>query len=273
MALRRFHGPAVLMVLALLGIMLPGSVAGQPAGGRLVVAIQPAEPRTLNGAISTRIGDQMVAGQVYNAFLRTDSQGHLLPYLATSWKISPDGLAYTFTLAPNIKWHDGTPLAIWRTAADLGLTISCGGSSADFANEQFAGVVRAFPELPVVVEHLGGLNHPAGETVEERRRVFDLARYPNVYIKVHGLGEFARRRLPVTDPFPFETPIPPLLKMASERFGPGRLMWGSDYPPVSAREGYRNALRLTLDQFASKSEHDRALIFGQTALSVFGPRP
>jgi L-fuconolactonase len=49
------------------------------------------------------------------------------------------------------------------------------------------------------------------------------------------------------------------------------MMWGSDYPPVSAREGYRNALRLTLDQFASKSKEDRELIFGRVALSVFGP--
>jgi peptide/nickel transport system substrate-binding protein len=115
---RLLRGSTLLVVVALFGILRPGSVAGQPAGGRLVVALQPAEPRTLNGSISTRIGDQMVAGQVYNALLRTDSQGHLLPYLATSWKISPDGLAYTFTLAPHIKWHDGTPL----TAADVKFT-------------------------------------------------------------------------------------------------------------------------------------------------------
>lgn len=67
--------------------------------------------------------------------------------------------------------------------------------------------------------------------------MFELARFPNVYIKVHGLGEFCKRRLPVTEPFPFETPIPPLLNMAYEAFGASRMMWGSDYPPVSAREG------------------------------------
>jgi peptide/nickel transport system substrate-binding protein len=99
------------MVLLLTVVALTlGQVTAQTVGGRLVVAIQPAEPRTLNGAISTRIGDQMVAGQVYNALLRTDSQGHLAPSLATEWKVSPDGLAYTFTLAPNVKWHDGVPL-------------------------------------------------------------------------------------------------------------------------------------------------------------------
>jgi predicted TIM-barrel fold metal-dependent hydrolase len=46
-------------------------------------------------------------------------------------------------------------------------------------------------------------------------------------------------------------------------------MWGSDYPPVSAREGYRNALQLVMDEFADRGEEERRLIFGETALSVF----
>ena len=39
---------------------------------------------------------------------------------------------------------------------------------------------------------------------EMRRKVFALSRFPNVYIKVHGLGEFCQRAMPVTEPFPFE---------------------------------------------------------------------
>lgn len=175
-------------------------------------------------------------------------------------------------LSATARSPDGDGLTIWRTAAELRLAVSCGGSAADFASEAFAEVVSAFPKLPIVLEHLGGYNHPGPDSSENRRKIFDLARFPNVYIKVHGLGEFCRRRLPVTEPFPFDTPIPPLFEMAYERFGPRRMMWGSDYPPVSAREGYRNALRLALDRFASTSEDDRGLIFGKVALSVFGPR-
>jgi L-fuconolactonase len=162
-------------------------------------------------------------------------------------------------------------LGVWRTAAALGLAVSCSGTSAEFASPEFARVVQAFPGLRIVVEHLGGDNHLRADTLEDRRRVLALARFPNVYVKVHGLGEFCTRRLPVAEPFPFERPIPSLLDMAFQAFGPGRMMWGSDYPPVSAREGYQNALRLTLEQFAARSEEERALIFGRVALTVFPP--
>jgi L-fuconolactonase len=164
------------------------------------------------------------------------------------------------------------PLAIWRAAAALELPVSCGGTSRAFASAEFAGLVEALPDLPIVLEHLGSVNRPDGEAppYDIRRHVFALARFPNVYIKIHGLGEFCTRTSPVTAPFPFEQPIPPLLEMAYRAFGPGRMMWGSDYPPVSSREGYANALRFTMDRLAALSKEDRRLIFGGVAMALFG---
>jgi L-fuconolactonase len=57
--------------------------------------------------------------------------------------------------------------------------------------------------------------------------------------------------------------------MAYDAFGPHRMMWGSDYPPVAGREGFGNALRYTMGQFMKKSDEDRAWIFGRTAAKVF----
>ena len=163
-------------------------------------------------------------------------------------------------------------IAIWRTAARLKLSVSCPGRSIDFVSPEFAQLIQAVPEVPIVIEHLGSLNIPGSPdlpTLETSRKVFDLARFPNTYIKIHGLGEFCQRAMPVAEPVPFEQPIPPLLDMAYDAFGPHRMMWGSDYPPVSGREGYRNALRLPMDQFAAKGDQDRQLIFGGVAGSVF----
>ena len=174
-------------------------------------------------------------------------------------------------LRPSTRSPGDDPLAIWRAAAELKLPVSCSGTSMEFASGQFADLIQTFPKLPIVIEHLGSINTPDGETgpYEIRRRVFDLSRFPNVYIKIHGLGEFCTRKKQMSGPFPFELPIPPILEMAYEAFGPERMMWGSDYPPVSGREGYGNALRFTLDQFASKTQRDRNLIFGEVARGVF----
>lgn len=167
------------------------------------------------------------------------------------------------------------PLAIWRAAARLGLTVSCAGNGGVFASDEFAQLIEALPDLPIVLEHLASVSRPVEEADERalRERAFALARYPNVHIKVPGLGEFCRRALPIAGSFPFEEPIPPYLDLAYAAFGARRMLWGSDYPPVSGREGYANALRLPLARFAGKTAEERALIFGGVALSLFPPRP
>ena len=55
-----------------------------------------------------------------------------------------------------------------------------------------------------------------------------------------------------------------------KHLGRGRLMWGSDFPPVSFREGYGSALRLTTEEYSSLSDGERDLIFGGVAKMVFG---
>jgi len=172
-------------------------------------------------------------------------------------------------LPPGARSPGADPLAIWRAAARLRLTVSCAGSTAEFAADGFADLLAALPDLPVVIEHLASVGRPDADDVA-RARAFDLARFPNASIKVPGLGEFAQRAMPVpAGAFPFVRPIPDYLERARATFGPSRMMWGSDFPPVATREGYRNALRLCIDQFAARSDADRALIFGDTARAVF----
>lgn len=183
---------------------------------------------------------------------------------------------------PTVRSAGDDPLAIWRAAARLRLPVSCVGTSAAFAADDFAALVAALPELTIVIEHLGGsgpATHPGGFPDDDaratRERVFGLARFPNTRIKIPGLGEFARRALPVTQPFPFVAPIPDYLAQVYRAFGPRRMMWGSDFPPVAGREGYANALRLVRDEFAAMpgvTDEDRDWIFGRTALDVFAIR-
>jgi predicted TIM-barrel fold metal-dependent hydrolase len=67
-------------------------------------------------------------------------------------------------------------------------------------------------------------------------------------------------------PFP---QIPPLIEMALAAFGAKRLMWGSDYPPSSVREGYANALKFPMEYVTFKSEEDKEWVFGATANTLW----
>jgi L-fuconolactonase len=174
-------------------------------------------------------------------------------------------------LPPGTRSPGDDPFAIWRKAEALGITVSSGGTREAFADPAFAEVFETCPSLPIVIEHLGSLKWTdvTGLASGQRPAMFDLARFPNAYIKIHGLGEFSERAMPVREPFPFVEPIAPLLDMAYDAFGAARIMWGSDYPPVSMREGYGNALRFTMERLADKREDERTLMFGGVAARLF----
>lgn len=165
--------------------------------------------------------------------------------------------------------YDGNQRALWSAADRLGLTVTCLSGESDLSTPEFRGIVESYPELPIVLEHLGVLKPVGAATGEERRRVFDLAEYPHVSMKIHGLAEFAPRLPDPFQEFPFETPIPPLLELAVERFTPDRLLWGSDFPNACAREGYANSLRYTQQQLSGLSLRERAKIFGANARRLF----
>ncbi|MDA0745230.1 MAG: amidohydrolase family protein [bacterium] len=154
------------------------------------------------------------------------------------------------------------PLAHWRTAAELGLVVSAPCSPRALLSDEFQEVITTFPDLSIVIEHLAGVGKNAQPPYTEFKNVLNLAKHPNLTIKLSGFGEFCEL------PHPFKQ-IPPLADMALEAFGPKRMMWGSDYPPASSREGYNNALRFPLEYFSSLSQDERAWIFGKTALKTW----
>ncbi|MFC8045111.1 amidohydrolase family protein [Nocardia sp. NPDC057353] len=156
---------------------------------------------------------------------------------------------------------------------------------------QVTAVAQRYPEVPVVLNHLGTpagifgrLGSRTGADAGARRDLLlrwrddtaALAALPNVVAKVSGLG------MPVLGhPVPKRgttTPVDalvdrfgPLLTHAHSVFGAERLIWGSNFPvdkPITTIPGSAEAVALVLAESGCDAEQLRA-VFGGNARRVY----
>jgi predicted TIM-barrel fold metal-dependent hydrolase len=140
-------------------------------------------------------------------------------------------------------------------------------------------LARSFPDIPVVVNHFAGV---LGVGPYERGAVFadwqggmkDLARLPNVFMKMGGLG------MPATGSTFHLAAVPPdpadlaqawrrYIDCCVEAFGPQRCMFESNFPVDKQTTSYSdlwNAFKLATKGY---SPSERARLFSQTAVQVY----
>jgi L-fuconolactonase len=199
------------------------------------------------------------------ALVGVDAHSSDAPEMLAHWV---DKGAVGVRLDSTVRSPGSESLAIWRAADELGIPVSVFGSPDEFASPEFEQVLAELPNLRVIIEHLGRIGRDEAPPYRRFRQILALARHPNTYIKLHGLGEICPRPMPFPQPMRFAN-IPPFMEMAYEAFGAGRIMWGSDFPPVAGREGYRNALQWPMEHIPFRSDADKEWVFGKTALSLF----
>jgi len=56
---------------------------------------------------------------IYDTLFALDANLQPQPQMVETWQVSPDGLTYTFTLRPGLKWHDGAPVRAADCVASL----------------------------------------------------------------------------------------------------------------------------------------------------------
>jgi len=64
-------------------------------------------PRTLDPALATDIYSVSVLQQVFDGLVQFDRNLNIIPAIARSWKVSQDGLTYTFYLREGVRFHNG----------------------------------------------------------------------------------------------------------------------------------------------------------------------
>lgn len=112
---RRDLGRAGLATLA--SGALPGLLHAATPKDTLVVALAFDDIITMDPAESFEISAGEIMGNCYERLLRYDvaDPSRLVPDLAKSWSLAPDGKTYSFELKPGLKFASGNPL----TAEDV----------------------------------------------------------------------------------------------------------------------------------------------------------
>ena len=127
---------------------------------------------------------------------------------------------------------------------------------------RLARVLERHPALVVVVDHGAKPRIRAQEIDSWRASMTAIAAHPQAHCKLSGL---------VTEASPdagLEV-LAPYIDTLLDRFGPERLLWGSDWPVVELAGGYDHWRALSLAALAGLSAAERAAVLGGTAERLY----
>ncbi|MFI1206520.1 amidohydrolase family protein [Streptomyces sp. NPDC020802] len=120
------------------------------------------------------------------------------------------------------------------------------------------------PELTFVLDHLGKPSIAAGQMQPWATDVRALAALPNTVCKLSGMVTEA-------DPRGWTTgDLTPYADTALDAFGPGRLMFGSDWPVCTLVASYTEVADTAAQLTATLGESEREEVFAGTATRVYG---
>ena len=136
--------------------------------------------------------DQVLYANLFEGLTRFAADGAIVPGLARSWQISPDGRIYEFTLNQDVRFHDGTGM----DAEDVKFSLdrARAENSTNAQKALFAGITSVEAVSPHLVRIT--LDQPNGQLL------FNLAWGDAVIVAPESIADI--RTNPVgTGPFSF----------------------------------------------------------------------
>lgn len=149
---------------------------------------------------------------------------------------------------------------LWERARALNVVVNVLGSPEHLP--VVARLAERFPEVPILLDHMAYPDVTAGAQAPAFQTLLNLARFPHVFVKVSGYYYYSRQ------PYPFAD-CHALFRALFDRFGPARLIWGSDFPHVLLKVGYRRNLLLQERAYPFLSQADLNLVMGENAAGLY----
>src|ERR1700758_439581 len=146
---------------------------------------------------------------------------------------------------------------------------------------ELAAFAQAVPELTIILNHLGGLTRigPYADRDEEvlatwRRGLAAVAAWPNVYLKLGGIGmprlgfDWHTRQKPIGSE-ELATAMAPLMTSCIAQFGPDRCMFESNFPPDKVSVSHHVLFNAFKRFSQGYSAAERAALFHDTAVRAY----
>jgi len=145
----------------------------------------------------------------------------------------------------------------WELCAELGLTMCI--QTGPIGLPQVTKLARLFPNVPIILDHLGRPEVADGPPYAAAQSLLDLAPLENIYLKLTPriFGDVKKEKASAETFFP----------RVVEAFGARRMAWGSNFPtsPGTLSE----ILATAQASLQSLSDEDREWIFGKTAKQLY----
>jgi predicted TIM-barrel fold metal-dependent hydrolase len=163
--------------------------------------------------------------------------------------------------AESAIFGDPSTFPLWQTVSRLQVVVSLlAGSEHAPAVDRLAA---RFPDVAIVLDHLGHPRVEAGVHDPEFQAILRLARHPRVYVKASGFYHFSREPFPYADCWD-------LVRATYDCFGPQRIVWGSDFPHALQRGGYARNM-LMPEEALNWTAAEHASVMGTNALALYWP--
>ena len=101
---------AILLSVLLLAVALCGCTGDQKGNSdsSITIGILQDIEETLDPHNMVAAGTKEIFFNVFEGLVKPDSDGNIVPAVASDYTVSEDGLTYTFTIREGVKFHDGT---------------------------------------------------------------------------------------------------------------------------------------------------------------------
>jgi predicted TIM-barrel fold metal-dependent hydrolase len=163
--------------------------------------------------------------------------------------------------AESAIFGDPSTYPLWEAAARLKAVVSL------LSSPEHAPVIdrlaARFPDVPIVLDHMGHPRVEEGVNGADFRALLHLAQHPQIFIKASGFYHFSREAFPFAD-------CHEQIRAAFDCFGPERILWGSDFPHVVPSCGYATSLlmpQVALEWTAAETE----AVMSTNALRLYWP--